>query len=261
MRLGAYQGPSVEGHVERALATVERVLRAAAAFGSDVVVFPELFTTGYALGQRLQALAEPADGPTARALQDLAATAGVALVTGFCERSEQGLHNAALAIDRCGTSRGCYRKIQLFGDDEASLFEAGDALPLVSLAGHRVGLLVCYDVEFAEWPRQLVDAGAEAILVPTAQMAPFDHVARTLVRARALENAVPVVYANYCGREAHLDYVGLSAIVGADGKDLARAGPRGEALLLADTAPPPAAEILSTQHRDRVTLCADDGSR
>ena len=251
MRLGAYQGPSVMGDVARALAVVERSATAAAGFGCDVLVFPELFTTGYNMGDRLQALAEPVGGPTTEALRTTAARHGVALVSGFCERDGTALHNTALAIDRDGSLRASYRKVQLFGPDEATLFEAGNELVVCPLAGHRVGLLICYDVEFAELPRRLVEAGAEAILVPTAQMRPFAHVARTLIRARALENAVPVVYANYTGREGHLSYVGLSAVVGADGEDAARAGPRGEALLIADLSAPLPVEVLSTQHQDR----------
>ncbi len=253
MRLGAYQGHSVDGDVRRALATVERATAAAAGFGCDVLVFPELFTTGYNLGDRLQRLAEPVGGPTTEALGAIAARHATALVVGFCERAGAAIHNAALAIDTDGTLAACYRKVQLFGPEEATLFVPGGDLAPCTLAGRRVGLLICYDVEFAELPRRLVEAGADAILVPTAQMHPFAHVARTLVRARALENAVPVVYANYSGSEGDLAYVGLSAIVGADGEDLARAGPRGEVLLVADVTEPPDFAVLSTQHQDRRT--------
>jgi predicted amidohydrolase len=73
--------------------------------------------------------------------------------------------------------------------------------PLVELEGWKLGLLICYDLEFPENARRLALAGAELILVPTANMVPFDFVADVTVRARAFENQCYVAYANYCGHE------------------------------------------------------------
>jgi predicted amidohydrolase len=104
---------------------------------------------------------------------------------------------------------------------------------VAELEGIKIGILICYDVEFPEAVRALALAGAELIAVPTALIRPFDIVARTLVPARAFENQVYVAYAGMCGNEAGLGYCGLSCIVGPNGQDLARAG-TGPALLFAD---------------------------
>ena len=117
-----------------------------------------------------------------------------------------------------------YRKTHLYGAEEKRLFQPGDSLVLAELEGWKVGILICYDVEFPEAVRTLVMAGAELIAVPTALIEPFDIVSRTLIPARAFENQVYVAYAGMCGREGNLGYCGLSCIVGPDGKDLARAG-------------------------------------
>jgi predicted amidohydrolase len=106
------------------------------------------------------------------------------------------------------------------------------ALPF-ELDGWRIGLLICYEIEFPENARSLALAGADLIAVPTANMREFDFVATTLVPTRAYENQCVVAYANHCGSEGYVVYGGLSSIVGADGAPLAQAG-RDEALLVAD---------------------------
>ena len=95
---------------------------------------------------------------------------------------------------------------------------------MVELNGWRLGLLICYDVEFPENTRRLALAGAEVILVPTANMAPYDFVCEVTVRARAYENQCYVAYANYCGSEGTIQYCGLSSICAPDGSRLAVAG-------------------------------------
>jgi predicted amidohydrolase len=92
--------------------------------------------------------------------------------------------------------------------------------------------------------------GAEIIVAPTANMAPYFEVPQTFVRARALENGVYVVYANLCGSDDELLYTGLSGITGPDGLDIARAGQRGEALLIAELTFDYPAASLSTQAED-----------
>ena len=104
---------------------------------------------------------------------------------------------------------------------------------MVETNGLKVGLLICYDVEFPEAVRALALAGADVVAVPTALIRPFDIVARTLVPARAYENQVYIAYAGLCGSEGGLGYCGLSCIVAPDGRDLARAGDD-PALLLAE---------------------------
>jgi len=237
VRLAVYQGPGASGDVPANLATIRRVAARAAAEGARLAVFPELFTTGYNLGARLRELAEPVPGPSLDAIGATAADAGVAILTGFCERDGARLFNSAVLVGRDGSLRTVHRKCHLFGGMEGELFTPGDALAVVEVERLRIGILICYDVEFPEAVRALVLAGAELVAVPTTLMAPNEVVARALLPARATENQVFVAYANRTGSEGGLAYVGQSCIVGPDGADLARAGRDEERLLLADLDP------------------------
>jgi len=113
----------------------------------------------------------------------------------------------------------------------------GRDFPVTTLLGQKIGLLICYDIEFPEPARRLALAGADILLVPTAQMAPYTQVAKHVIPARAYENQVYLAYANHSGTDDGLDYVGLSSICGPDGAVLAAAG-KSEELLYAtvDTA-------------------------
>ena len=134
------------------------------------------------------------------------------------------LHNTAQLIGPDGRALARYRKTHLWGELDRSLFAAGDDLaPVVELGGWRLGLLICYDVEFPEAVRRLALEGAELIAVPTALMRPFAFVADLVTRVRAYENGLYLAYANYCGGENGLDYTGRSAIVGPDGEEVAKA--------------------------------------
>src|SRR5919106_2196098 len=102
MRLAVYQGPGASGDVPGNLAIIRRVAAHAAAEGASLVVFPELFTTGYNLGTRLRELAEPLSGPSLEAIGAAAADCGMAILTGFCERDRDRLFNSAVLIGRDG---------------------------------------------------------------------------------------------------------------------------------------------------------------
>lgn len=137
-------------------------------------------------------------------------------------------------IDAQGERLANYRKSHLFGDLDHAMFSAGDAaLPIVELNGWKLGLLICYDLEFPENARRLALAGAELILVPTANMQPYEFIADVTVRARAIENQCFVAYANYCGHEGELQYCGQSSIAAPNGSRPALAG-LDEALIVAE---------------------------
>lgn len=238
----------------RNLDLMARAAAAAGRAGARLLCLPELFLTGYVVGPELAGHGETLDGPAVRRAAEIARDCGVALVFGMPERAGEALFNTALAIDAAGSIAGRYRKIHLFGPRESAVFDAGDAVTVVDLAGYRVGLAVCYDIEFPEMARALHRVGAQMICVPTANMLPYVSVPTTLVRARALENSVPVVYANLTGHVGDIVFTGDSAIVGFDGTDRARAGAAGEALLVcaAESLFPAgdADPLVSTQHAD-----------
>lgn len=246
MRVAVHQGPSASGAVQEGLAALDRSLACAAAAGADVLVMPELFLPGYNDPGQDQAART---GPGWDALiGPRAAGAGCALVVGLPERDGAALYNSAFAWGGDGARLASYRKVQLFGPRERQLFQPGDRLVTFALGDLKAALLICYDVEFAPHVKALVDQGVSLILVPTANMVPFEHVVRHTVPAMAANHGVAIAYANHCGTEHDLTYVGGSMIVGPHGEVLAQAG-TGPALLIADL-PAPDSTRLSTQSAD-----------
>ncbi|WP_277960641.1 carbon-nitrogen hydrolase family protein [Pseudomonas sp. RIT-To-2] len=209
------------------LARLQAQVRMAKAQGASLVVFPEMFLTGYNIGLgAVQRLAEPADGPSAHVIAGIAEAHGIAIAYGYPERGTDGrLYNSAQLFDSRGTSRLNYRKTHLFGALDHNMFSpGGDDFPVAEVDGWRIGLLICYDIEFPEAARRLALNGAELLLVPTANMLPFEFIAQVTVRSRAFENQCYLAYANYCGAEGSLRYCGLSSVAGPDGSLPATAG-------------------------------------
>lgn len=234
MRLALYQAASPAGDLRAGERALHDAMGAAKQAGCDLLVMPELFLPGYAatVAGTGTAAGTGDDRAEARARQ-AAMDHELALVIGLPVRDDGGLRNMAVAFGPDGACLARYAKIQLFGDAEAAAFARGDRHVVFDYRGVRFGLLVCYDVEFPEHVRALKRLGAEVILVPTANMMPFVNVNQIIVPARAAENAVTIVYANYCGSEGGLTYNGLSGIFGPDGYLLAGKG-QGPGLCVAD---------------------------
>lgn len=225
MRIALYQCPPLPLDIDGNLQRLAQQARIAAQQGADLLVCPEMFLTGYNIGtEAARELAQLSDGPAASRIAAMAQANGIAILYGYPERDAGQVYNAVQLLDAKGNSLGNYRKTHLYGELDRSMFSAGDEhLPLFELNGWRLGLLICYDVEFPENTRRLALAGAEVILVPTANMAPYDFVAEVMVRARAFENQCYVAYANYCGSEGQIHYCGLSSLCAPDGSRIALA--------------------------------------
>jgi predicted amidohydrolase len=226
LRIALHQGPAgAPRTVEDGLAALDDAAREAAARGARLLVTPELSLTGYAIGHRVAALAEPADGPSARAAARIAAAHGIALVYGYPERDGDAVYNSAALVGSDGAPLAGYRKTHLYGEFEKGQFTPGGQLLVqAELEGVLVGLLICYDVEFPETVRAHALAGTELLVVPTALMLPHDVIPRTVLPARAWENQLYVAYANRVGREGEFGFAGLSCLAAPDGTVPARAG-------------------------------------
>ncbi len=218
----------------QALAALDQVAQRARAEGADLIVTPEMTLGGYNVGgDRCKALAASA-GELTDALKTIAKTHEIALIVGLALPGPDGPYNGAIVLDAAGVERHRYHKTHLYGDVDRTQFAAGAALSGVfELNGWSIGLAICYDIEFPEVARALALQGADLMLVPTANMIPFDSVPTRLVPTRAEENAIYVAYANYIGTEGDFDYGGLSCICGPDGNDLARAARDAPDLLFA----------------------------
>jgi 5-aminopentanamidase len=228
----------LDGNRARALAAID----AAAAAGAQVVVLPELVSSGYVFrdAAEAQALAEPADGPTLRGWAERAAAGELVIVGGFAELGADGrLYNSAALVDPDGV-RAVYRKVHLW-DREPLVFAAGDEPPVVLDTVHgRIGVIVCYDLEFPEWSRAAALRGAELLCVPTNwPREPRPHGERPMELMRtmvtAATNRMAVAVCDRCGHERGVDWVAGSAIAGPDGWLLAGPPPTPQpALLVAD---------------------------
>ncbi|MEV6160771.1 carbon-nitrogen hydrolase family protein [Streptomyces sp. NPDC052052] len=231
LRTALLQSSGRPGQVAENIEVLERAAARAAQDGARLLVCPELFLTGYAIGAEVPALAEPADGPSAGAVAEIAARRGLAVLYGYPERAGERIFNAAQLIGPDGVALANYRKTHLFGCFEREWFTPGEQTVVqAELDGVRVGIMICYDVEFPENVRAHALAGTDLLLVPTAQMHPFQFVAESVVPVRAFENQMYVAYVNRTGPEGEFEFVGLSCLAGPDGTVRTRAG-RGEELV------------------------------
>ncbi|MET9109513.1 carbon-nitrogen hydrolase family protein [Streptomyces zhihengii] len=237
LRTALLQSSGVPGDVAANLKVLDEAAGRAAEAGARLLVAPEMFLTGYAIGDDVPVLAEAAGGPGARAVADIAVRHGIAVHYGYPERAGELVHNSAQLIGSDGTRLANYRKTHLFGCFEQQWFTPGD-LPVVQaeLDGVRIGLLICYDVEFPENVRAHALAGTDLLLVPTAQMHPFQFVAESLVPVRAFESQMYIAYVNRTGAEGEFEFVGLSSLASPDGAVRTRAG-RGEELVVGEVDP------------------------
>ncbi|MEU6659462.1 carbon-nitrogen hydrolase family protein [Streptomyces sp. NPDC046821] len=237
LRTALLQSSGRPGSVAENLKVLDEGAARAAATGARLLVVPEMFLTGYAIGDDVARLAEPADGPSAQAIAETATRHGLAVAYGYPERDGETVYNSAQLIAPDGTRLANYRKTHLFGPFERDAFTPGDqAVVQADLDGVRIGLMICYDVEFPENVRAHALAGTDLLLVPTAQMHPYHFVPESLVPVRAFENQMYVAYVNRIGQEGEFEFVGLSTLAGPDGGARARAG-RGEELVTGDVDP------------------------
>ena len=244
MRIAAFQMEAKSGNQRLNVARITRAAEEAAARGAKLLMTPELALQGYGAGDDLRALACPADGEMIEELNRISRKNNIALLVGFAEVAENAIYNSAAFVD--GRNRPTiYRKSHLYGHFERALFRAGEPIAcIVSCGGLKIGILICYDVEFPENVRRLAQSGAQLVAVPTAlpKTGHPELIARKMIPVRAFENQIFVAYVNYCGADKLFSYAGLSAIAAPDGRLLAEADAHSETLIFADIAPEAFAE-------------------
>jgi len=212
-------------------AAADAVAQAAAA-GARLVVLPELCDSGYVFDAgdpagEARGLAEPAaESATLRQWRDLAGRHGLVIVGGFCELGADGrLYNSAALVDASGT-RAVYRKAHLW-DKEKLVFTPGDTVPpVLDTEIGRVGVMICYDLEFPEWVRLAALDGADLIAAPVnwpAVSPPAGERPAEVVKvqAAAASNGVFVAVADRCRTERGVSWISGSFIAGPEGYPLA----------------------------------------
>ena len=158
-----------QANLTRVLTTMET----AAARGASLILFPEMFLTGYLIRDRLEELAEPLDGPTLRAIGEKAKALNMGVVLGTPLKNPGGKpYNAVVMIDRDGAIAGTQGKTHFFGGEE-KMFDPGPTLRAFDTSFGRMGILVCYDGEFPETARTLALDGAKILCMCAANMTPY----------------------------------------------------------------------------------------
>jgi 5-aminopentanamidase len=200
----------------------------AARAGAQIVVLPELASSGYVFDSPAQAraLAEPVSGPTVSGWTELAGRTGTTIVGGICELGEDGnLYNTAVLV--AGSQvRAVYRKTHLWDREKAVFTPGSQPPPVADVGGARLAVMVCYDLEFPEWVRYPALAGAQLLCVPTNWPRfprPDGERPMEVVRAQAAAavNRMFVAACDRVGRERGVDWVGGSVIIDPDGWPLA----------------------------------------
>jgi predicted amidohydrolase len=224
-------------HLDReanAARMAEFVLEEGRDHGADLVVFPELASTGYveahpdaAFGKALQEQSEPIPGPTTAALGEAARASGTHVVAGISElhpRIPHVLLNAAVLIDPAGEVVGVQRKVHACLA-EKNYYGEGDSIEVFDTALGRIGINVCYDARFPEVARVQALAGAEIIVSIWASFVQGGKVPVTSIQertaTRAMENAVYFLGCNRSGDEGPRHFYGRSAVAAPSGELIA----------------------------------------
>jgi predicted amidohydrolase len=256
VRVTSIQLAIAERSKERALAIVLERLEQTR--GSDLVLLPEIWATGYFSFPRYEAEAEAIDGPTMTALRTKAADLRCHLFAGsFVERDQGKLYNTSVLLDSRGEILARYRKIHLFGygSEESRLLTRGDEVVVADCPWGKTGLSTCYDLRFPELYRKMVERGAVMFLVASAWPEARLDAWRLFNRARAHENLAFVISCNCAGTDSGRRYAGRSAVIDPLGRVVAEAGD--DEQLLAAEIDPRLVETVRGEFpalRDRVLL-------
>lgn len=224
------------GNVQANLVRMSAMVEEAQA---DLIVFPELCTSGYEFRDRheAEALALDPGGAEFHWFREIAANDRAHLVFGFPERSHQSVFNSCALIEPNGRTT-IYRKIHLF-DREKNLFAPGDKPPKVIDTGvGRIGMMICFDWVFPEIARSLALQGAQIICHPSNLVLTY---CQRAMFARSVENGVFTMTCNRIGSEARsnrtLTFTGASQILSNRGATLAQAAPDREEVIAATLHP------------------------
>lgn len=197
----------------------------------DLVVLPEVWTTGYSLG-RVEEEAEKIDSPLVEAFRSLAREKNCSILLGSVPFERGGkIYNTSLALSKTGAIANQYDKAHLFGlFNEERFFAPGNNFQAFALDGVLCGSTICYDLRFPELYRHLALQGAQIIFCPAEWPAARGDIWRLLAQARAAENHLFVIAVNCAGAFKGAPFFGHSMAVAPSGKILAEAGSEEEIL-------------------------------
>jgi predicted amidohydrolase len=222
------------GEPEKNWATVQRMTAVAAQRNTDILVLPELWSTGYDL-ENAATYATPTDEGIFAQTSALAKDHNIAILGSCLSLMGEGQYgNTAVFFQRDGTLLDQYSKIHLFQlMDEHLFLTGGDKPTLIETEWGKAGLAICYDLRFPELFRLYALAGAQLVFLPSEWPHPRLAHWRTLLRARAIENQMYIVACNRIGSSKNSDFFGHSCIIDPWGEIMVEAG-EDEILLTAE---------------------------
>lgn len=236
MKIAAAQIACVLGDVPANVRKMREFADRAKDSGVEIIVFPEMADTGYAMPVIREHASSWSKGAVPE-FQKIARDHSLAIISGVSEREDDRIYNAQVVIDAGGEVIAKYRKTHLFAPapiEEDRCCTAGDCLTNITMGPLRFGLTICYDLRFPELYRSLaVDQQVNVFINSSAWPFPRVEHLRVLATARAIENQGYVVLANRVGRDGGVPFCGSSVIVDPYGIAIAAASADREELVLA----------------------------
>ncbi|HAT56013.1 MAG TPA: carbon-nitrogen hydrolase [Veillonellaceae bacterium] len=202
-----------ERNIQHGIDLMER-----AAGSADVLVLPEMWTTGYDFRHLDEQVTRPGDDLMQR-LSSFARYHGITLIPGSLPMSfEDGIYNTAMIIGPDGRQKACYKKVHLFSHlIESRLMKAGSESVCTPIRGVETGLAICYDLRFPELFRTLTHHGATLIILPASW--PMERIYHWVIlnQARAIENEIFMCSVNAVGMYRGVHLYGNSMFVSPNG--------------------------------------------
>lgn len=185
----------------------------------DLLVFPELITSGNELGVRFTDIAQRVPGPTVNLIAQRANDYGIFIAFGMVtkEKVESVLYNSAVLVGPDGELIEVYNKIHLRGEERMA-FREGFKLPVAETEIGNIGLMLGYDLAYPEVARSLALEGAEIVCCMANWEATHIDEWKTYTRSRAYENSIYIAGANRVGEDVTLTFGGESMVVGPRGQ-------------------------------------------
>ena len=230
---------------------IERIEKSTA----SLVVFPEMFLTGYTLGSDMVRFVQDDDSPHLSAIRDSAVDNDRFVVFGFPAKSKEirgQIHNTA-GVFGPGGSVGRYDKLHLvdFGPfEEYAYFTPGASTFSFEVSGFRIGLSICYDIFFPELTKTYALEGADCVICISASPSITRKFFEAVMKARAVENTVYFIYSNLVGFDSRMDFWGGGAVIDPIGKEIVKGPYFEEEILEAEIS----AERIEQARRSRPTL-------
>ena len=237
MKIAAAQIDCVLGDIDANVGKMRDFASRAKEAGAELIVFPEMADTGYAMPV-IQKQATPWNKGAVPQLQEIARTLAIGIISGVSERDRESIYNSQVSINARGEIVAKYRKTHLFSPppvEEHKCFAAGDELVSFAAGELRLGLTICYDLRFPEVYRTLAcDQGVNIFIISSAWPFPRVEHQRVLAAARAIENQSYVVLSNRVGKDDGVAFCGSSAIIDAYGVVIAAASADREEVIMGE---------------------------